>query len=295
MHNEQHHWLEDTIIANGIRQHYYRTGGDKPALVLLHGFSENGLVWSRVARALEDDYDVIMVDARGHGRSDGPEQGYSQEILNQDVAELIRALELEWPVLIGHSNGALTAAQVAAQYPALVLAVVLEDPPWTDVVRLPPTMIPNSGGEPWPGYTTWRNAWVAWHKALRTQTPEERVASWQQFLPPGAQNWHEEALLAHLEAQAQFNLAVLGYVPPVPSGSPWRETVERIACSVLLLTGNPARGAGITPELAEKIAATWKMGQLAFFEDAGHFIHYELQGEQFDRFINVIKAFLRSL
>lgn len=293
MDNEQQHWLEDTIIANGIRQHYYRTGGDKPALVLLHGFSENGLVWSRVARALEGDYDVIMLDARGHGRSDGPEHGYSQEILNQDVAELIRALALAQPVLIGHSNGALTAAQVAAQYPELVRAIVLEDPPWVEAVRRPP--MAQNGGEPWPGYTAWRNTWIAWHKALRTQTPEERIASSQQFLPPGAQNWSEEALLAHLEAQAQFNLAVLDYTPPVPGGSPWRETVEQIACPVLLLTGNPARGAGITPVLAEQIATTWKTGQLAYFEEASHFMHYELQGEQFERFIDVIKAFLRSL
>ena len=294
MQNEQP-WLENTIVANGIRQHYYRAGGDKPTLVLLHGFSENGLVWSRVARALEGEYDVIMVDARGHGRSDGPEYGYSQEMLNQDVAELIRALELAQPVLIGHSNGALTAAQVAANYPALLRAVVLEDPPWVDVVRRPPTMAQNGGGEPWPGYTAWRNSWIAWHKALRTQTPEERIASSQQFLPPGAQNWHEEALLAHLEAQAQFNLAVLDYVPAVPSGSPWRETVERIQCPVLLLTGNPARGAGVTPQLAEKIAATWETGQVAVFEDASHFMHYELQGEQFERFIDVIKAFLAGL
>jgi pimeloyl-ACP methyl ester carboxylesterase len=294
MYNEQH-WLEDTIIANGIHQHYYRTGGDKPVLVLLHGFTENGLVWSRVARTLEGEYDMIMVDARGHGHSDGPEHGYSQEILNQDVAELIRVLKLAQPVLMGHSNGALTAAQVAAQYPELVRAIVLEDPPWVDVAKRPPMMTQNSSDEPWPGYTAWRDSWMAWHRALRTQTPAERLASSQQFLPPGAQNWPEETLLAHLEAQAQFNLAVLDHVPPIPGGSSWRETVERIECPVLLLTGNPARGAGITPELAEKIVATLKMGQLAYFEGAGHFTHYQLQGEQFDRFIHVIKAFLSSL
>ena len=66
-------------------------------------------------------------------------------------------------------------------------------------------------------------------------------------------------------------------------------------CPVLLLTGDPARGAGITPQLAEKIAATLKMGQLAYFEDAGHFMHYELQDEQFDRLIDAIKLFLRGL
>ena len=80
------HWREEKVIANGIRQHYYRTGGEKPILILLHGFSENGLCWSRVAKALENDYDIIMVDIRGHGLSSGPETGYSQDLLNQDIA-----------------------------------------------------------------------------------------------------------------------------------------------------------------------------------------------------------------
>src|SRR6185437_12680183 len=80
-------WSEGTIISNDLRQHYYRTsaGGEKPSLLLLHGFSENGLCWSRVARALEDDYDLILLDARGHGRSDLPATGYSQETLTADV------------------------------------------------------------------------------------------------------------------------------------------------------------------------------------------------------------------
>ena len=59
------------MIANGIRLHYYRTGdGTKPAVVLCHGFSDSGLCWTPVARQLEADYDVIMLDARGHGLSE---------------------------------------------------------------------------------------------------------------------------------------------------------------------------------------------------------------------------------
>ena len=64
-----HHWYEADVLANEMHTHYYRTGGEKPQLVLLHGFSENGLCWSRVAKALEREYDVIMPDARGHALS----------------------------------------------------------------------------------------------------------------------------------------------------------------------------------------------------------------------------------
>jgi N-formylmaleamate deformylase len=63
------HWQSGDVTANGIRLHYTRTGGDKPPLVLAHGVTDDGLCWTPVAAALAPDYDVIMVDARGHGRS----------------------------------------------------------------------------------------------------------------------------------------------------------------------------------------------------------------------------------
>jgi pimeloyl-ACP methyl ester carboxylesterase len=68
-------WFTGDTLANGMKIHYHRTGGDKPALVLSHGSTGNGLFWTRVARALESDYDVIMYDQRGHGLSDAPPSG----------------------------------------------------------------------------------------------------------------------------------------------------------------------------------------------------------------------------
>ena len=59
-------WTSNTVDANGITLHYWRTGGDKPPLVLCHGITDNGLCWTRAARALEARFDVIMLDAHGH-------------------------------------------------------------------------------------------------------------------------------------------------------------------------------------------------------------------------------------
>ena len=82
-------WQSGDIGVNGLRLHFTRTGGDKPQVVLVHGFSDDGLCWTPVAKALEGDFDVIMVDARGHGRSEGPEQGYGQEDMAGDLAGVI--------------------------------------------------------------------------------------------------------------------------------------------------------------------------------------------------------------
>jgi len=164
--NQQMFWNEGDVFANGIHQHYYRSGNEKPPFLLLHGLTENGLCWSRVAGAVEHEYDVVMVDARGHGRSSGPERGYSQELLNQDVAALIQELELQKPSVCGFSNGALTTAQVAATFPQLVRVVIVEDPPWSESVSQ--SFLTTDGGEPWPGYTAWLTFWMGWHKTLST-------------------------------------------------------------------------------------------------------------------------------
>src|SRR5215216_4643442 len=122
-------WQSAEVEANGLRLHYTRTGGDKPPLVLAHGFSDDGLCWTPVARALEDDYDVIMVDARGHGQSQAAEQDYSDVDLGHDLAGVIMALGLRRPAVLGHSMGAATALAMAGAHPEVPGVILLEDPP----------------------------------------------------------------------------------------------------------------------------------------------------------------------
>jgi pimeloyl-ACP methyl ester carboxylesterase len=288
-------WSDEAMIANDLRQHYYRTsaGGEKPSLLLLHGFSENGACWSRVASTLEDQYDLVLLDARGHGRSDLPATGYSQETLTQDVIAFIAALKLERPFLYGYSNGAKTAAEVAATAPENIRAVILEDPPWRAETTEPTRPVARAtSSEPWPGYDQWRASWIAWHVGLRDQTFAERVATSRPFLPPDATDWPQEELFTHLEAQAQFNLALLDLLPPVPLPSPWRATIASITCPLLLLTSDPARGGSITPEVVEQIATTWHAGEQVAFPGASHFLHHEMGAEAFENFISVVRDFL---
>src|ERR1700694_4237700 len=101
-------WFSGDLAANGIKMHYYRTGGNKPPLVLSHGATDSGLCWTRLARALESDYDVILPDARGPGLSCGPPSGGASSDRAADLAGLIDALGLTRPAVGGHSMGAAT-------------------------------------------------------------------------------------------------------------------------------------------------------------------------------------------
>ena len=99
-------WSRASCEANRISMHYIRTGGsDNPPLILLHGLTANGACWMPVAHALAGEYDVIMPDARGHGKSSAPNEGYQYEDHANDVESLIAALELTLPTVIGHSMG----------------------------------------------------------------------------------------------------------------------------------------------------------------------------------------------
>jgi N-formylmaleamate deformylase len=122
-------WSDGYVAANGLRVHYYRTGGDKPQVVIIHGAGDDGLCWSRVALELENDYDVILPDARGHGKSASGKGDYSTRQRMADLLGLIQALKLDRPVIGGHSMGADTCMHLAANYPGLTRGVFLEDPP----------------------------------------------------------------------------------------------------------------------------------------------------------------------
>lgn len=122
------HWTDGYVEGNGIRMHYYRTGGAKPVMVLMHGSSDDGLCWTALAKELEAQYDIVMVDARGHGLTDPPKEGDGPDAMVEDLAALLKALKIEKPLLMGHSMGSSTVAWFAAKYPDVPRAVVLEDP-----------------------------------------------------------------------------------------------------------------------------------------------------------------------
>src|SRR5512134_1184173 len=122
-------WTDGYVMANGIRIHYWRTGGaGKPPLVLAHGSSDDGLCWTNLAKELTDRYDIIMFDARGHGLSDPPTPNDPEDVQVEDLSELIKALKLDKPILMGHSMGSASVAHFAAKYPDVPRAVILEDP-----------------------------------------------------------------------------------------------------------------------------------------------------------------------
>ncbi len=123
-------WSDGYVYANGIRIHYYHAvpAPGKPVIVMCHGVTDNGLCWTTLAWKLQDSYDIYMLDARGHGLSDPNTASDDRDTMVKDVVGAVHALQLDRPILMGHSMGAATVMRVGAEYPDLASAIIMLDP-----------------------------------------------------------------------------------------------------------------------------------------------------------------------
>lgn len=276
-----HDWSDGYTQANGIRQHFWRTGGTGPVVVALPGFQEIGLTWARVAKILAPDFDVLMVDFRGHGRTELGHELYSQALLTRDVAELVRALAIERVSVLGFSNGAGVAAELAAMHPEMIACVVLEDPP-RNVER-------NTGLADSPQYKAWHERWMAWLERFQAMSVDEQITAVRQQIPGDASAWPNEEIVAFAESYAQLNPALVrdtGKLWAVKNRSTAR-LLDEIRAPVLLMESTKAMP-GPAPTAPTQSEVPANVTRVAF--DTGHFI----RREQFDRYMSLVQPFLQQ-
>jgi pimeloyl-ACP methyl ester carboxylesterase len=121
-----------------LRVHFRDWGGDDlPPLVVVHGLRDHSHSFDDLARALRDAFHVYALDLRGHGDSETtPYYAFGHFVL--DLRNLVRALRLERPVLVGHSLGGEVVATFAGSFPEVPGRLVLIEglgPPPLDMDR----------------------------------------------------------------------------------------------------------------------------------------------------------------
>jgi N-formylmaleamate deformylase len=264
-------WQAHDVIVNGIQLHYQRTGGDKPTLLLVHGMTDYRLYWSRVVRALEATYDIILYDMRGHGRSDAPETGYTPEDYANDLLGLVSVLGLKRPAVVGHSLGATTTLTAAALDPNAFGCIVLEDPPWP----AHPATIEQSA--------LFAETWKARMHDTQQCGYEERIARCMAEHP----TWHSEDCQRRAESDVLVRLQIFGgFIPMITQ--PWPAFAAKITCPALLIVSDPLLGGIVTPAVAEEFARITPIGRVVTIPGAGHAIHRE----QLELFVETVHAFL---
>ena len=263
------------VNANGINIHYHRTGGSKPPMVLAHGFSDNGLCWMGIVPDLQDDYDVIMYDARGHGLSDAPKTGYATTDRVEDLAGLIRAMELEKPILMGHSMGAATVAWTIAEYPDIARAAILEDPGLHRQTQPAPTQ------EELENMVKQRRAEILERKSMTRQQLME-------FVRTEVHNgWREEEYGPWAESKIQLSPNVVQAFSGF--GRSWiGDAFAKTTIPVLVLKRDTDEEG---KKLNQDVVSNLLNGKLVHVEGAGH----NIRRDRYEATLEILKSFLAEL
>ena len=116
------------LERDGVALFYEEAGEGEPPILLVHGWCCDHSYFSpQFEHFASRGHRAVAVDLRGHGRSDKPRHGYTMQTFADDLAWICDRIELERPVVVGHSMGGIVAFDLAARYPDLPRAVAMLD------------------------------------------------------------------------------------------------------------------------------------------------------------------------
>ena len=153
-------------LPNGNKINYGEVENDKPALLLIHGQMVAWQDYANIMPELSESWHIYAVDVYGHGKSSHDESLYYIDVNGDDLIWFIRNVIREKTVVCGHSNGALTAAYIAAFGGTSIAGAVLEDPP-----------VFSTEGEDWENSF----AYLDTYKPLHEYNASEQSECWEAY------------------------------------------------------------------------------------------------------------------
>lgn len=147
----------DAEVA-GLKIHY-TTGGQGPAVILLHGYTETSRMWVPLFPLLTEKFTVIAPDLPGIGDSSIPSDGLDMKTAAIRIHALAKSLGVSKARVVGHDIGLMVAYAYAAQFPTEVEKLVLMD-----------AFLPGV-----PGWEPIYNSPLYWHFRFHGPTPEALV------------------------------------------------------------------------------------------------------------------------
>ena len=251
-------------------------------LLFLHGVGRCAEDFLPLARALWSQYTVRALDLRGHGNSERGREGYRVVDYVPDVVRFILDSFKDPVVLCGHSLGAMVALAVAAEIPASVQALVLEDPPFhtmgSRIVSTP-----------------WQTLFSGMYEVARRGGSQVAITEALSKMRVASSDANGFTTLGELRSRGslEFSAICLSRLDPDVfrpiieqrwlEGYDERELFARVQCPVLLLQGDPTSGGALTDADADLAAGLIRNCQLVRFPGTGHLIHWDQP-----------KAFMRS-
>ena len=113
--------------ADGVAISYTVQGKGSPALVFVHCWACDRSFWNGQLPQFARTHKVVALDLGGHGRSGGGRADWTMGAFAEDVAAVVRKLDLKKVVLIGHSMGGPVIVEAARRIPERVVGLVPVD------------------------------------------------------------------------------------------------------------------------------------------------------------------------
>ncbi len=280
---------EKLITANGIRQSVIETGAG-PSIMLLHGWPQTNFAWRKVIPDLARNYHVIAPDLRGLGRTEKTETGYDIRNIATDIRELLKVMNVEQPIIVGHDWGGLVARRFSLDWPGEARALAIVDvAPHEQVLG---TLNANSAKALWhfffnavydlPEKLVSGRAEIFLRYLFRDKCydPETFLAECLEYY---AQAYDSEQAY---RAGAQYYKAMFSTNREID----WEQNAAKITCPVLCLWGTKG-GVGAVVDLLDmwRREATNVSG--CAFEKSGHY----LPEEEPEKLIRELQKFIDTL
>jgi pimeloyl-ACP methyl ester carboxylesterase len=240
--------------------------GDGPAIVFLHGLGGCWRDWEPQLESLRDRYRCVIVEHRGHGRSQRVPGPYSTDVFAADALAACRLVGVEHAYVVGLSMGGMIAQKLALAAPEFVDALVLCDTSTHmgqragDGLRKAAEMVKAQGfgvlSQVGPGEMA---GWSARTLAERPEVARNNLRE-SEANDPDCWAWAVGALVDH----------------------DTRDEIGKITAPTLLVWG--AEDVGVPVAFAEPLARALGGAPVVVLEDAGHVCNLE-RPEEFDRAI----------
>ncbi len=233
------------------------SGNGSPDFLCLHGLVDRIEIWNRIVEPLSERGRVARLDQRGHGESQAPPGPYTREDLASDVSAVIRALDTEKVVLVGHSMGGIISMATALAYSEQVAGLVLI------------------------GTASQCNERTAgWYERIALAGEKDGNAGLARAIygEKSKKVIHGDAKGIALVTRTLKSLYEDPLTPKLPA----------ITCPVLLIVGDKDP---MGPKASSIIAAQFPDAELVTIPDCGHWVHVE----EPDAVLDAIDRFLKRL
>lgn len=114
----------ELVKVNGTKLYYEVYGIGEP-LIFLHAYTQSSVAWKSFVDDYSNDYEVYLIDLRGHGKSDPFRGRFSVSECAKDVVDLVKYLKIEKTKAIGVSFGGDVLLQIASLNPEIIDSMVI--------------------------------------------------------------------------------------------------------------------------------------------------------------------------